>query len=237
MPDKLPDDNFVYFYHPDHLGSTGFVTDKDGELYEHNQYFPFGETWVTENSNTERLPYLFSSKELDQETGLYYFGARYYDPRTIQWTSPDPILGKYLHGEPNDGVYDSANLALYTYSYNNPLNFKDPDGTSPVVVIEIAKGFLQRLASTPAGQRAAQIAQRYGDKALNVARTQGAKALDFAKTQGGRLARATERVAARLGEKAQRQADASQRATQSGQGAAQAPNSGTAVKEAARGGA
>ena len=50
MPDKLPDDNFVYFYHPDHLGSTGFVTDKDGELYEHMVYFPFGETWVAESS-------------------------------------------------------------------------------------------------------------------------------------------------------------------------------------------
>ncbi|WP_414709498.1 RHS repeat domain-containing protein [Ramlibacter sp.] len=43
------------------------------------EYFPFGETWVEESSNTQRTPYLFTAKELDEETGLYYFGARYYD--------------------------------------------------------------------------------------------------------------------------------------------------------------
>ncbi len=77
-----PEGNFVYYYHPDHLGSTGFVTDQDGRLYEHLQYFPFGETWVQQHSNSYRTPYLYTAKELDQETGLYYFGARYYDPRT-----------------------------------------------------------------------------------------------------------------------------------------------------------
>ncbi len=56
---------------------------------EHVQYFPFGETWVSEQSNAERLPYLFTSKELDEETALYYFGARYYDPRTSVWQSTD----------------------------------------------------------------------------------------------------------------------------------------------------
>jgi RHS repeat-associated protein len=88
--------NFLYYYHPDHLGSTGYVTDASGKLYEHIEYFPFGETWVQEHSNTQRTPYLFTGKELDEETGLYYFGARYYDPRTSLWQSPDPALGKYL---------------------------------------------------------------------------------------------------------------------------------------------
>ena len=88
--------SFLYYYHPDHLGSTGFVTDANGKLYEHMEYFPFGETWVDEHSNTLRTPYLFTGKEYDIETGLYYFGARYYDPRTSVWQSPDPILGSYL---------------------------------------------------------------------------------------------------------------------------------------------
>jgi len=128
MPNLLPEDNFVYFYHPDHLGSTSFATGPTGDLYEHLEYFPFGETWVSEQSNTQRLPYLFTSKELDEETGLYYFGARYYDPRTSVWQSADPILGSYLKGKPNGGVFLPQNLALFTYGWLNPLRIRDPNG-------------------------------------------------------------------------------------------------------------
>jgi RHS repeat-associated protein len=97
---------FIWYYHPDHLGSTGFVTDQNGELYEHVEYFPFGETWVQEHSNTQRTPYLYTGKELDEETGLYYYGARYYDPRTSVWASADPALGDYLPtgNEANDAT-------------------------------------------------------------------------------------------------------------------------------------
>ncbi len=49
-----------YFYHPDHLGSSSYVTDVDGEIFQHLEYFPFGETWVEESSNTQRTPYLFT---------------------------------------------------------------------------------------------------------------------------------------------------------------------------------
>ena len=103
------------------------MTDASGKVYEHLEYFPFGETWVEENSNTQRTPYLFTAKELDEETGLYYFGARYYDPRTSVWQSADPILGKYLAGAAG-GMYESSNLGLNSYGRNNPVIFKDPDG-------------------------------------------------------------------------------------------------------------
>jgi RHS repeat-associated protein len=128
--DGMPDTNFLYFYHPDHIGSTSYVTDVDGELYEHMQYFPSGEPWVDQRSNTERLPYLFSGKELDQETGLSYFGARYYDPRTGFWASADPASTDYLDGAGVGGVYTPINLATYTYAAHNPLRFVDPDGRS-----------------------------------------------------------------------------------------------------------
>ncbi|HEX5749058.1 MAG TPA: SpvB/TcaC N-terminal domain-containing protein [Archangium sp.] len=131
MPDDgMPDTNFLYFYHPDHIGSTSYVTDTEGELYEHMQYFPSGEPWVDQRSNTERLPHLFSGKELDQETGLYYFGARYYDPRVGLWASTDPAATGYIDGEGLGGVYNPFNLATYTYAANNPLKFVDPDGRS-----------------------------------------------------------------------------------------------------------
>ena len=117
-----------YYYHPDHLGSSSYITDLDGDIFQHLEYFPFGETWVEEHSNTQRTPWLFTGKELDEETGLYYFGARYYDPRTSVWQSPDPILTKYMSGSGNAGIYNSMNLGLYSYSYANPVNLVDPDG-------------------------------------------------------------------------------------------------------------
>ena len=129
--------DFTYYYHPDHLGSTGYVTDANGKLYEHMEYFPFGETWVQEHSNTLRTPYLFTGKEYDQETGLYYFGARYYDPRTSVWQSADGILNKYLPKGNKEkdgnlagmgGIFNSFNLGLYGYSAQNPVKYLDPDG-------------------------------------------------------------------------------------------------------------
>ncbi|HZJ67916.1 MAG TPA: toxin TcdB middle/N-terminal domain-containing protein [Kofleriaceae bacterium] len=131
MPDILPEDNFVYFFHPDHVGSTGYATAATGDLYEHLEYFPFGETWVSEQTNTQRLPYLFTGKELDEETQLYYYGARYYDPRTSVWQSTDPMLAQYLiagSAGPNGGVYYPQNLAAYSYGFHNPLRYRDPDG-------------------------------------------------------------------------------------------------------------
>lgn len=117
----------IYYFHPDHLGSTAYVTDEKGDLAEHLEYFPFGETWVQEGGK-KASNYLYTSKEYDAETGLYYYGARYYDPRTSVWVSPDPILDSYLDGEPKGGIYDSRNNSLFTYGYNNPIRYYDPNG-------------------------------------------------------------------------------------------------------------
>ncbi|MCP4124591.1 MAG: RHS repeat-associated core domain-containing protein, partial [Bacteroidetes bacterium] len=114
---------------PDHIGSTNYVTDKNGDLYEHIEYFPSGETWVKEDKRSEtdpkRVAYMFSSRELDEETGLYYVGARYYDPRTSVWQSADPILGAYVGSA---GMLDSRNLNLYSYCFQNPVMYVDPTG-------------------------------------------------------------------------------------------------------------
>ena len=122
-----PEEEFMYYYHPDHLGSTSYVTDEDGLLYEHIEYFPFGETWVQEANNTERTPYLFTSKEFDEETKLYYYGARYYDPRTSVWQSVDPIFDQYVDGIAG-GLHAPMNLGLYGYGRQNPLYYRDADG-------------------------------------------------------------------------------------------------------------
>lgn len=72
----------VYYYHQDHLGSSNFITDYKGNIYEHKEYTPYGETWVEESNDTmSYINYKFTSKEFDEETELYYFSAKYYDPK------------------------------------------------------------------------------------------------------------------------------------------------------------
>jgi RHS repeat-associated protein len=121
------------YYHPDHLQSTSYVTDASGRILQHDEYFPTGEVWFEEVRNKDsrnRQPWLFNAKELD-ETGLYYYGARYYDPRLSQWVSPDPILASYMRGAGNGGAYAPRNLGLYSYTWNNPVVFRDPNGLCP----------------------------------------------------------------------------------------------------------
>jgi RHS repeat-associated protein len=89
-----PPDKQQWYYHPDHLGSTSMVTSENGQLAEHTHYFPYGEVWLQERPSTP-VPYLFSSKEFDPETGLYDFGSRYLNPRLAQWMTTDPALGDY----------------------------------------------------------------------------------------------------------------------------------------------
>ena len=109
-------EKFQYFYHPDHLGSTSYITDASGEVYQHLEYFAFGETFVEEHSNRKHTPYKFNGKELDEETGLYYYGARYYDAKTSIFISTDPHMESYPGWTP------------YNYCANNPVNITDPTG-------------------------------------------------------------------------------------------------------------
>jgi RHS repeat-associated protein len=149
-----------YFYHPDHLGSNSYITDADGQIYRHTEFFPSGEAWVDEASNKQRTPYLFAGKELDEETGLYYFGSRYYDPRSGAWQSPDPAGESYLDGSPASGVYDSANLGAYGYARQNPLNYVDAQGqfletaAGAALIAELGAG---GTAATAAGGTAAVV--------------------------------------------------------------------------------
>ena len=84
----------------------------------------------------------FQKGEMDEETGLYYYGARYLDPKYSRWLSGDPALGEYIPKAPVDdeakkhnenlpgmgGVFNVVNLHLYHYAGNNPVKYTDPDG-------------------------------------------------------------------------------------------------------------
>ena len=140
-----------YYYHSDHLGSATMISDWEGKEYQRIEYTPYGETWVekTNNSGSEFLPYRFTGKEVDQETGLYYYGARYLDPKYSMWISTDPALGEYIpemgKGNAKDsgslpgmgGIFNHINGNLYHYAANNPVRYIDPDGNNPIDAFKI----------------------------------------------------------------------------------------------------
>lgn len=104
----------------DHLGSSSVLLEDDGTLINKEEYYPFGETSF---GSYERKRYRYSGKEKDQESGLYYYGARYYMAMGCRFISTDPHSFNY------------ENLSPYSYVANNPLLYIDPDGKD----IEVGK--------------------------------------------------------------------------------------------------
>ena len=116
VPTDTTNTEEIFFYHSDHLGSTSYITDAKANVTQFDAYLPYGELLVDEHSSTEEMPYKFNGKEFDQETGLYYYGARYMNPVTSLWYGVDPLAEKY------------PSVGGYIYCLNNPILFKDPNG-------------------------------------------------------------------------------------------------------------
>lgn len=166
--------------------SASLISDYKGDEYQRIEYTPYGETWVEKTSNTglEWLPYKFTAKEIDKETGLYYYGARYLDPKYSKWISTDPALGEYIPKAPIDddakkynqnlpgmgGVYNHINFNLYHYAANNPVKYTDPDGESILAIAAV--GFCIGAAI----ETASQLYDMYKETGkLNVAQLNGRK--------------------------------------------------------------
>jgi len=126
--------------HPEHLGSGLVTTNQAGATTHWYQYMPFGELLMVQSNHEYNNPYKYNGKELDEATGLYYYGARYYDPKTRIWLSVDPLAVYnpvmetefYGDGQHNGGVFYSGNLNPYIYCYQNPILYVDPNGKQNV---------------------------------------------------------------------------------------------------------
>ncbi|MBI5161261.1 MAG: RHS repeat-associated core domain-containing protein, partial [Micrococcales bacterium] len=120
----------VSFYLQDHLGTSAIVLDgEDSEPRVASTSLPYGatEAEVTSDPGFE-AEYEFTGKERDEETGLDYFGARYYAARLGRWVSPDPVA---IHCP--ESVLDTGMMPLsYAYVRDNPIRLVDPDGNNPV---------------------------------------------------------------------------------------------------------
>jgi len=138
----------IYYYHFDGLGSVVALSDGDGYIVESYSYDVFGEPTIR-NSSGQKItssnydnPYMFTGRRYDNETGLYYYRARHYDPNIGRFLQTDPI--SYAGG-----------LNLYAYCRNNPINLFDPFGLrhygaeeTRTEIMDDAKANLHPMSST-----------------------------------------------------------------------------------------
>nr|WP_317632024.1 RHS repeat-associated core domain-containing protein [uncultured Flavobacterium sp.] len=106
----------TWWYHTDHLGSSSYLTDSNGKVSHYYNYLPFGELFNEQNNSIYENVYKFNAKELDDASGLYYYSARYYDPKLSIFLSVDPLA--------------EETMTPYQYVNNNPINMVDPTGMS-----------------------------------------------------------------------------------------------------------
>ena len=138
----------VLFYHEDHLGSVIMVTDQAGALVSETLHAPYGAELAVENSGSSRIPHGFTGMERDADTGLDYFGARFYDPSIGRFLSVDPRLGETHDMAPDElkeFLADPRKLMTYAYAGDNPLTFIDRDGKEFDVVGPRAQEFVDML--------------------------------------------------------------------------------------------
>lgn len=122
IPDYMIAGSTKYRIISDQLGSPRLVVKQsDGSVIQRMNHNEFGR--VTEDTNPGYLPFGFAGGLYDHHTQLVRFGARDYDPEIGRWTSKDPIL------------FNGQMTNLYGYSFNDPVNFIDPDGKNPLLII------------------------------------------------------------------------------------------------------
>ncbi len=109
---KRDNEPSILFHHTDLLERSQILTDIEGRLFNQEEFYPFGDTSFGSYSKKR---YRYNGKEYDEETGFYYFGARYYSPTLKRWISCDPLA-------------QEEGLNAYTFVKNNPNSFRDSFG-------------------------------------------------------------------------------------------------------------
>jgi RHS repeat-associated protein len=120
----------LYFYHGNHLSSTQLITDINANISQAVLYTPWGSVIKEYKADwmLDTIPrYLFNAKEKDEESGLYYYEARYYSDENIMFIARDPLFEKYFWMSP------------YAYCNNNPVIYIDPDGRENIPALNWAR--------------------------------------------------------------------------------------------------
>jgi len=126
-----------YYYHPDWHGTTMMLSNATNGVYQKYSYDPYG---VESSSDpVTGNPFRYTGRRLDAETGLYYYRARYYST----------TLGRFLQTDP---IGSKADLELYAYTYDDPLNATDPTGNSPLEIAFLVADTVQLGAAISSGE-------------------------------------------------------------------------------------
>ena len=125
---NVDDINAVSFIFTDHLGSSSVVTDSTGVITAIYDYYPYGDVRIEQEMGVE-VATRFTGQELDEETDLHYYGARYYEAGVAKFNQPDE-LSAYV---PYSYQTDPQKLNEYAYARNNPITYIDPDGRSVIL--------------------------------------------------------------------------------------------------------
>lgn len=124
-------DQQVLYFHHDHLNSTRMVTDADGSLQTQVNYLPYGE--ILDLNGSDNFIHKFGGKQKDNESGLYYFNARYYDGDIGQFITADTQLGAH--------ALQTGSFNRYLYTLGNPTNHVDPSGHSVTnIILQVVNG-------------------------------------------------------------------------------------------------
>ena len=116
---EVTDVEEIFYYHQDHLGSSNVITDETGTVVNILEYTPYGE--ISRNTGNYSTDKRFTGKTWDDTSGLFYFGARYYDPELGRFITADPTIQQ---------PYDPQDFNRYTYCRSNPIKYTDPTGLS-----------------------------------------------------------------------------------------------------------
>ncbi len=120
----------TFYYHQDNVRSTGLVTDGNGQVVFHGIHDPYGQLDRQHSSGSEIYLDDFTGKDFDDCSGLYYYGARYYDPQLGRFINADTGLG----AEP---LENAAAFNRYAYAGSNPVMYIDPSGEAAFLALLI----------------------------------------------------------------------------------------------------
>ncbi|MEP7304386.1 MAG: SpvB/TcaC N-terminal domain-containing protein [Acidobacteriota bacterium] len=162
----------IRFQHDNHLGSAVLELDESGAIVSYEEYYPFGSTSFQSGRSlveVQQKRYRYTGKERDEESGLYYYGARYYAPWLARFTAADP-----------KGIDDGLNA--FAYVRNNPIRLIDPDGRESMTFarsLEVLHANIKSIRTND--DKRLMYTSAYGNAALSILKVSEEKGVPPAK--------------------------------------------------------
>jgi RHS repeat-associated protein len=147
----------IRYQYDNHLGSAILELDENAQVISYEEYYPYGSTSYQAVRKDIEVPlkrYRYTGKERDEETGMYYNGARYYASWLGRWTSCEPLKNEQEEDSEEFDIQKSSTLYHYMFNSNNPVRYADPDGKHPVDKLA------RKLFSRAFGRKITRLAEK-----------------------------------------------------------------------------